>query len=444
MLEMYKPYDKQIEFHNNSNRERLFLAGNQLGKTVSGAAEVAYHLTGLYPDWWKGRRFKGVTKGWCAGESGESTRDNPQRLLMGEIGELGMGMIPKELLGNISMARGVSNLMDHVLVKHVSGGWSHLFFKSYGKGREKWQGATLDWLWFDEEPPFEVYSEGMTRTNTKLGPVFVTFTPLKGVSDVVHRYLNEESANRGVITMTIDDVGHYTADEKEQIISTYPEHEREARSKGLPMMGSGKVFTVTEESITADVQIQPWWFRICGIDFGSDHPFSAVWLAWDKDTDIVYVYDTYKERRATPVIHSAAIKARGDLPIAWPLDGLQVEKGSGRALKKLYQDQGLNMLSKPARYGDQRGNFVEPGIADLMDRMMTGRFKVASGLKDWWEEFRMYHRKDGKVVKVRDDLLDATRYGLMSLRYATQHSVQERKRDMWDDDEERAVNWKTA
>ena len=84
----YVPYKKQREFHKCSARERLFEAGNQLGKTYDGGMEVAYHLTGIYPDWWEGKRFppNRPIKAWVAGESGESTRDNPQRILCGKIG----------------------------------------------------------------------------------------------------------------------------------------------------------------------------------------------------------------------------------------------------------------------------------------------------------------------------------------------------------------------
>ena len=55
---------------------------------------------------------------------------------------------------------------------------------------------------------------------------------------------------------------------------------------------------------------------------------------------------------------------------------------------------------------------------DMLQRMESGRFKVFKHLNDWFEEFRLYHRKDGKVVKEGDDLMAATRYALMMLRFA--------------------------
>ncbi|HYM18712.1 MAG TPA: terminase family protein [Micropepsaceae bacterium] len=200
-LRKYRPYPKQAEFHAAGARhdERLFMAGNQLGKTCAGAFEWAMHLTGRYPDWWKGRVFDGPVRLWAAGITAESTRDNPQRVLIGppqQKERWGTGAIPKECLKDSAPARGVADALDSVVVRWGGGGdvqqgQSVLAFKSYEKGREKWQGETLDGVWFDEEPPLDIYSEGKTRTNALAGIVIVTFTPLLGMSDVVKLFLSD-------------------------------------------------------------------------------------------------------------------------------------------------------------------------------------------------------------------------------------------------------------
>ncbi len=197
----YSPYPKQAEFHRAGlvHRERLFMAGNQLGKTVAGGAEWAMHLTGRYPDWWEGRRWDRPVRFWAAGVTGESTRDNPQRLLVGPPGQRslwGSGFIPGPDLVSWTLARGLADQIDNVTVRHKSGGTSSLAFKAYEKGRQKWQGETLDGVWFDEEPPLEIYTEGLTRTNATDGIVMVTFTPLLGMSDVVRLYLEAEKARK--------------------------------------------------------------------------------------------------------------------------------------------------------------------------------------------------------------------------------------------------------
>lgn len=427
-LFFYKPYPKQKDFHNNGKRfrERLLMAGNQLGKTLAAAHEVAFHVTGIYPDWWEGRVLERENRGWVAGLTSEMTRDGAQRLLLGPVGQWGTGTIPKELIIEIKRARGVPDAVETVLVKHLpSGGVSQITFKAYSDGREAFQSETLDWAWLDEEPPYDIYTELITRTNTTLGPVFLTFTPLLGMSGVVMRFLNENRPDCNVTNMTIDDVYHYTEEQKAVIIAQYPAHEREARVRGIPMLGSGRIFPIAEEILREEPigEIPKNWKQIIGIDFGWDHPTAAVKLVLDPETDVIHVVAAYKQREAIPLIHAAAIKPWGEgIPVAWPHDGIQHDK-RGDQFYKIYHDHGLAMLSEHAQFGDKRGNSVEAGIAEILERMQTGRWKVDRTLQGWWEEFRMYHRvkKDdntSEIHKVNDDLMSATRYAYMMLRYA--------------------------
>lgn len=206
-LKFYAPYAKQKVFHAEGKRhsERLFMAGNQLGKTIAGGAEWAMHATGRYPDWWEGQTFDKPPILWASGVTGESTRDNPQRVLVGNPPQeeaWGTGMIPKECLVDWDRAMGVPNLLDNVVVKwggggDVKAGDCIVYFKAYEKGREKWQGPTIDGVWFDEEPPLPIYTEGLTRTNNGQRGQFtmITFTPLLGMSEVVSLFLLAEKSD---------------------------------------------------------------------------------------------------------------------------------------------------------------------------------------------------------------------------------------------------------
>ncbi len=419
----YKPYGKQKEFHAKGmeHRERLLMAGNKLGKTYAAGFEAAFHLTGLYPEWWEGRRFTKQNRGWAGSVTSELTRDGMQRILLGPTGRWGSGCIPKELIIEIKRARGVPDAVESILVKHVNGDVSQVIFKAYSDGREAWQAEDLEWVWFDEEPPYDIYIEGITRTNNTGGPVYMTFTPLLGMSNVVLRFLKEEHRDRSVTNMTIDDVEHYTERQKQTILDSYPEHEREARAMGTPMLGEGRIFPVAESVIREHplAVIPTHWKQIIGMDFGWDHPTAAVRLAYDEDADCVHVVNCYRQSKQTPLVHAAAVRPWGQwIPVAWPHDALQHDKGSGEQLSQLYKDQGLKMLPERAQFPDNRGNGVEAGIADILERMQTGRFKVDTNLADWLEEFRMYHRKEGKVVKMHDDILCATRYAMMCLHQA--------------------------
>ncbi len=378
---------------------------------------MAYHLTGKYPDWWEGRRFDGPVNTWVGGKSGIDVRDGTARLLLGPTMDRGTGLIPGDDIINIAPARGIADGVDNVTVGHCSGGQSICTFKTYDQGRERWAGATLQCVWFDEEPPVDIYLEGLTRTNATGGMVYLTFTPLLGMSEVVRRFLTEDSPDRHDVNMTIEDALHIPQAERQRIIDSYPPHEREARINGTPILGSGRIFPVSEAEIACDpFAIPEYWPRLGAMDFGWNHPFAAVLLAYDSEGDVIYVTRTYRAREETPLVHVRTIRQWGRwLPWAWPHDGMQHDKGSGVQLSRQYEADGLNMIGKHATFGDGSTG-VEAGIFQMLERMQTQRFKVFNNLGDWFEEFRLYHRVEGKVVKEHDDLMAATRYGVMMIR----------------------------
>jgi phage terminase large subunit-like protein len=418
----YKPYAKQLEFHTNGAvaRERALLAANQSGKTHSAAMEVAAHTTGRYPDWWKGRRFDGPVRGWAAGTSAEGTRDGVQRLLLGEGTDHGTGSIPKVCIKDVTKARGVPGGVSQIYVKHASGGESYIGFRTYEQPVERWASESLHFLWCDEEPPIAHYTEGLTRLNARQGIAFMTLTPLLGMSKTVQMfYPAPTTLDRALTMMTLDDVDHYTQDEKEAIYASYPPHEREARMLGIPMLGSGRVFPVTIESISCKpFEIPEHWPVLGGIDFGWDHPTGAVAIAWDRDADCIYVTHAYRESERTPDQISVELKSwNTGMPWTWPHDGYVHDKGSGISIADQYRRVGLRMMREHATF-DNGGHGLEAGLLDMLQRMQSGRFKVFHHLEAWFSEFNIYHRKDGRVVKESDDLLSATRLCVMAKRFA--------------------------
>ncbi len=196
-LAHYRPHEFQVRFHAAGaiHRERLLMCANRVGKTLCGSAELAMHLCGLYPTWWSGKRFEKPIRAWAAGVTSETTRDVLQDKLLGpplRESEWGTGMLPKSTLGNIANARTISGAIDTVAVKHSSGGYSQLQFKSFERGREKWQGAGLEVVYMDEEPPADLYFEALTRTNETGGICYITATPIFGMSEVVRMFLQNE------------------------------------------------------------------------------------------------------------------------------------------------------------------------------------------------------------------------------------------------------------
>lgn len=177
------------------HQERGFIAANRIGKSKgAGGYETTLHLIGQYPDWWPGYRFDRPITAWAAGEDAKSVRDSIQKIMLGEHGQHGTGLIPGDLIKRKTARGGVPDAIDTVYVETASGGLSSLVLKSYDQGREAFQGAKVDVFWPDEEPPLPIYVEGLTRTMSTVpgepnGIVLCTFTPLKGISDVVKAFL---------------------------------------------------------------------------------------------------------------------------------------------------------------------------------------------------------------------------------------------------------------
>lgn len=427
-LDFYKPYPKQIQFHNlgRTHHERALIAANRSGKSYSAAAEVAMHLTGIYPSWWQGRVFPEPIRCWVAGETGLSARDICQKLLFGTPGvviDRGTGMVPRDCVDwqdGTSLAHGYASLYDTVQVKHTTGGISTIKFMTYAQGREKWQGESLDVIWVDEEPPRDVYSEGLTRLADRAGIMLCTFTPLKGMTEVVTRFTGESSPDRAWINMTIEDAGHFSPEERARVIAQYPAYEREARAKGVPMLGEGRVFQCPESIICepAIPKLPEHWPLMWAIDYGIDHPFAAVLGAWDKDVDCIHIVAAIKMKDSRPIDHAAAMKAAAaQPPVAWPHDVASRDANTGKPLSRIYAGHGLNMLPSHAAFPDGSIS-TEAGIKLMEERMYSNRLKVAEHLHEWFAEYRIYHRKNGLIVKLNDDLMSATRILCMAIRHA--------------------------
>ena len=434
-LYFYEPYEYQLSFHNAIGLEterpasqKALMAANRVGKSFSAAKEVAIHATGLYPDWWEGQRFNEPVQIIAAGVTNDTTKNIVQKELLGDPDDprsLGTGAIPKDLILETVRKPGVPNAFQAVTVKHTRG-VSKILLMAYEQDWKKFMGTAADVVWGDEEPPIEVWSQFLRMTTDRPNAILLlTFTPEEGVTKVVDGFMNHLKYGQALVNATWDDAPHLTEDKKKQILEALPEWQRDMRSKGVPLMGSGLVWPMSEDEIKCDpVDIPDYWPRVCGIDFGVDHPFAAAWIAWDRDLDIVYVYDVYRKSRATISENATSLRQRDMwIPVIWPHDGNQEDPKSARTMADLYRAEGVNMwyesFTNPPSPGQKKGDLgVEAGLQHIWERMKSGRFKVFSNCSEWFEEFRMYHRKDGKVVPLKDDVMSATRYACQSLRNA--------------------------
>lgn len=171
--------------------QRCAFGGNRTGKSQSiGAFEVACHATGIYPHWWKGRVFEKPVSIWACGDTAKTVRDVNQLELMGDSDDYGSGMLRRDCILDYK-AGGLPNSLDTIDIRHISGGVSHIGFKSYEGRRKVFQGTAKELIWLDEEPPYDVYQECLLRTLTTKGLILLTFTPLSGMSQVVLGFMPE-------------------------------------------------------------------------------------------------------------------------------------------------------------------------------------------------------------------------------------------------------------
>jgi phage terminase large subunit-like protein len=407
-------YVKHMEFFRlgATKRQRCVMAANRVGKTETmGGYEMVCHLTGVYPAWWKGRRFGRPISAWAAGDTSKTVRDIIQKKLFGDISDIGSGLIKKDLVNSITRKPGTQDAIEFARIKHLRGGESVLNLKSYDQRRISFQGTEQDVIWLDEEPEHEIYNECLLRTMTNNGIIIATFTPLKGKSRVVLAFEEADENNRndvGLINATWDDAPHLDKSAIEDMLASCSPHERDARSRGVPSLGSGAVYPVAESSfVEDDFVISDDWPRAYGLDVGWQAT-ACVWGAINPVDRSMHIYSEYKQGGLEPYGHAQSIVARGK-GVSGVVDPASRGRSQvdGRSLIDLYRGFGLDL--QPA------DNRVETGIFQVYQDLSNGQIKIFRSCINLLKEFRSYQRDErGNIKKENDHLMDALRYLRMS------------------------------
>lgn len=414
-------YPRHLEFFalGKDQPTRCFMAANRVGKTEGGGGyEVTLHLTGKYPDWWVGKRFDKPVDVWAGGDTSETVRDIIQNKLIGPKEAIGTGLIPGANIHEIKYRAGGNGSVDYILIRHITGGLSRLAFKSYEQGRKSFQGTERDIIWLDEEANSGIRAECIIRLMTTGGMLIETFTPLKGLTDIVLGYLGEGGLDtdsrtqineeKALVMAGWDDVPHLSKDEKRRMLGECEPHLVKSRSQGIPSLGSGAIYPIPEEDIVVSpFMIPAHWPKAYGFDVGWKKT-AAVWGAIDRDTSTLYIYSEHYRGQAEPSVHASSIKTRGDwIPGAIDPAANGSTQKDGERLLELYQDQKLILTNAD--------NAVEAGIHAVYEGLSIGTIKVFSTCQNWLKEYRIYRRNEnGKIVKENDHLMDATRYLIMT------------------------------
>lgn len=429
-------HKKQLAFHKCNKRNRWVFGGNRTGKTECGAVEVVYIARGCHPY----KTNKTNTIGWVVSLSKQVQRDVAQKKILNYISPY--------WIEDIVMQAGKkdypeSGIIDYIKIKNVLGGSSIIAFKSCDQGREKFQGTSLDYVWFDEEPPEEIYTECRMRVLDKKGEIFGTMTPLKGLTWVYDEiYLNSKNSPEVWFeTMEWADNPFLDKKEIEFFENSLSTEELESRKFGKFVDASGLVYKEFDPNVNV---IQPFevpkdWFDNISIDPGLNNPLSCHWYAVDYDGNVYVIAEHFESNRDIDYHSEKIISICKSL--GWQTDS------SGRYSALIDSAAGQRTLNGVRSVAEL---FYERGIAvntKVNKDMFAGISQVKSYLKNskgqarlfifenctnLIREFKSYFWGQGDSPIKRDDhALDELRYYLMTKpnAHCEQKNIVQRHKD---------------
>ena len=439
-LRYFRPFEHQRSFFVTTTDRRGILAANRIGKTVSTCYETAYHLTGLYPEWWAGRRFDRPITAMVAGEGWSQVALVLQNELLGTPDvklrdSLGTGAIPRDAIVVDTMRGDGANAIG-VEIRHTTGGKSYLLFANYTQEVRQLQGFKLNLAVFDEQPPDDFFSEIVTRTATTQGQVLCSFTPLKGLNGLVSKFWNQEPGY-DYVRVAWDDVPEYDPwgepfllkSTREQLERDYLPHEREARMQGKPIMGKGAVFQIrdwpTYKSGEIDFRNQPNIQRIIALDLGLVNDKTVISLVyWDPYERTAWLHKQIvvqgvEEAVPTQYINHLLRPEVFGTPIVLPADASTQGRYtmSSSSIRELFESYELNVHGKaimnPPDSEGRVTNHKSYGINQMRQMLEVGSLLINENCTEFLREAHNYYVDSQGRFSDPDDCIDSARYAIL-------------------------------
>jgi phage terminase large subunit-like protein len=440
-LKYFRPFEHQLRFFATGHSERRgILAANRIGKTVSTCYETAMHLTGRYPDWWRGKTFDRPIVAMVAGEGWSQVAMVLQNELLGTqdvkiAHNIGTGAIPRDCIITDTMRNDGANCLG-VEIRHHSGANSYLLFANYTQEVRQMQGFKLNLAVFDEQPPDDFFSEIVTRTATTQGQVLCSFTPLKGLNGLVSKFWHQEEGYEH-IRVSWDDVPEYDPwgepfllkETRLQLERDYLPHERDARRNGVPVMGKGAVF-----------QIRNWpTYKTGDYDFRNTHGLHRV-IALDlglvNDRTVISLMYWHPEEQEAWLHHQIVVKGTEEAnpmnyinhlmrpevfgtPIVLPADANTQGRYTmnSQSIRQLFEQYELNVhpdaiMNPPDDLG-RRTNHKSYGINVMRQMLELGTLHVNENCVEFLREAQNYYVDQHGRFSDPDDCIDSARYALI-------------------------------
>lgn len=442
-LRWFRPFPYQLEFFKTGAKHsrRGMIAANRAGKTIASVFEAAYHLTGIYPDDWEGKRWDRPIVAMCSGESWEQVAKTLQSKLIGcddvkQEYKIGTGAVPRDLIDKKSIRTDGANIMA-MEIKHVTGGKSKLYFANYTQQTKNLQGFELDLVVLDEQPPDEVFSELVVRTANRSGQVICSFTPLKGMSGLVRKFWDQVEGYCH-IRVTWNDIPFenewgepfFPKEERDQLERDFMPWERECRMNGIPLIGQGVVFPLLEwptyDPSEIDLKSNPSLERLISFDLGiKNDPTVISFFFRDPIQDIIYLHKQITVNKGeTPdeYVHYLLDRESRGVPIALPHDATQPGRYTltEQSVREVFEDNyNLNVIPgailNPPNADGKVTNHKSYGINIMRLGMERKNFLINQNCKQFLDEARNYAIDEAGRFSDPDDHIDSARIGILAL-----------------------------
>lgn len=410
---------KQLEFHKCLKRNKWVFGGNRSGKTECGAVEAVWLARGIHPY----LPNKDDISGWVVSLSSQVQRDVAQQKIL--------KYLDKSWIKEIVMTSGRKSdaeygVIDYIVIKNVFGGLSRIGFKNCEAGRDKFQGASLDFVWFDEEPPYEIYRECKMRVMDRKGRVFGTMTPLLGLTWVYEEIFLNSSGDNEIWCSFMEwaDNPWLDGEEIKALTEYMPESELESRRFGRFVSDSGPVYSEFDPAVhVVDPFAVPYeWQDMLSIDPGLNNPLSCHWYAISGD-GVVYVVAEHYAAKKDVAWHSARIKeicaelnwrtdAKGRIEALIDSAANQRTLAASKSVSELFFEQGINVNSRVNKD-------LYSGINRVKQYLKVGEFGpklfIFRNCVNLIRELKGYRWGQGDLPEKKDDhALDELRYYLCS------------------------------
>lgn len=414
-----KVHEKQMAFHKCLKRNRWVFGGNRSGKTECGAVETVWLARGIHPY----RQNRESISCWVVSLSQQVQRDVAQQKILYYLDK---SWIDEIVMVSGSKASPEYGVIDYIVINNVFGKKSKIAFKSCEAGREKFQGASLDFVWFDEEPPRDVYEECRMRILDREGHVFGTMTPLKGLTWVYDEiYLNSHNSDDVWCEFMEWSDNPYLSKKEVQLMTESLSREMlESRRYGRFTSGSGLVYPeFCEQNVIEPFDVPPDWYDGISVDPGLNNPLSCHWYARDFDGNVYVIAEHYEAKRDV-AYHASRIKEIS-ASLHWPTDkfgGVTVLMDSAanqrtlngqRSVAELFYEQGITVNTHV-----NKSLYAGINKVKAMLRPLNGppKLYIFSSCVNMLREIKGYFWGQGDTPVKRDDhAMDELRYYVCSL-----------------------------